>query len=133
MSFSYCLFQKYCFYIVKSNCLFFQLSLSNRILNNPIASFNIQSSLYVSNCLFLIVSFNSRIQSSLSVSELNRQKVAPREKVKFKCLVKDKYEEIVSNNQIVDFIENDDSRDDVWKFREILSHKLGLCPHYPEY
>jgi hypothetical protein len=48
------------------------------------------------------------------------------ELIKFKCLVNDKYEEIVSCNQIVDFIENDDSWDDVWKFREILKHKSGL-------
>jgi hypothetical protein len=31
------------------------------------------------------------------------------ELIKFKCLVNDKYEEIVSYNQTVDFIENDDS------------------------
>jgi hypothetical protein len=33
--------------------------------------------------------------------------------IKFKCLVNDKYKEIVSYNQIVDFIENDDSWDGV--------------------
>jgi hypothetical protein len=53
--------------------------------------------------------------------------------IKFKCLVNDKYKEIVSYNQILDFIENDDSWDGVWKFREILTHKSGLRPHHPEY
>jgi hypothetical protein len=55
------------------------------------------------------------------------------ELVKFKCLVNDKYKEIASYNQIVDFIENDDSWDGVWKFREIITHKSGLRPHHPEY
>ena len=55
------------------------------------------------------------------------------EKVKFRCLVNNKYEEIVSYNQIVDFIEKDDNWDGIWKFREILSHKSGLKKGHKEY
>jgi len=43
--------------------------------------------------------------------------------IKFKCLVNDQYEEIVACNDIVDYIEADDTWDGVWKFRRILDHK----------
>jgi len=39
------------------------------------------------------------------------------------CLVNDKYEEVVAYNDIVDYIEADDTLDGVWKFRRILDHK----------
>jgi len=45
------------------------------------------------------------------------------EHVKFKCLVNDQYEEIVAYNDIVDYIEADDTWDGVWKFCRILDHK----------
>ena len=53
--------------------------------------------------------------------------------VEFKVMVKDDFEEIVSYNDIVDFIEKDDTWDGVWKFREILTHKSGLRKGNPEY
>jgi hypothetical protein len=55
------------------------------------------------------------------------------EKVKFRCVVDGKYEEIVSYNQIIDFIKKDDNWDRVWKFREILSHKSKLTKRSKEY
>jgi len=45
------------------------------------------------------------------------------ERIKFKCLVNDQHEEIVAYNDIVDYIEADDTWDGVWKFRRILDHK----------
>jgi len=45
------------------------------------------------------------------------------ERIKFKCLVNDKYEEIVVYNAIVDYIKTDNTWDGVWKFRRILDHK----------
>jgi len=45
------------------------------------------------------------------------------ERVKFKCLVNDKYEEVVAYNNIGNYIEADDTWDGVWKFRCILDHK----------
>jgi len=45
------------------------------------------------------------------------------ERVQFKCLVNDKYEEVVAYNDIVDYIKADDTWDGVWKFRRILDHK----------
>jgi len=44
-------------------------------------------------------------------------------RVKFKCIVNDKYEEVVAHNDIIDYIEADDTWDGVWKFRRILDHK----------
>ncbi len=44
------------------------------------------------------------------------------DRIKFKCVVNDKCEEIVAYNQIVDYIEQDESFDGKWKFREILDH-----------
>ncbi len=46
--------------------------------------------------------------------------------IKFKCLVNDKYEEIVAYNDIVDYIEQDDSWDGTWKFKRILAHQGPL-------
>jgi len=45
------------------------------------------------------------------------------ERIKFKCLVNNKYEEIATYNDIVNCIEADDTWDGVWKFRLILDHK----------
>ena len=45
------------------------------------------------------------------------------ELARFKCLVDGKYEEVVAYNDIVDYIEQDDSWDGVWKFQEILDHR----------
>ena len=42
--------------------------------------------------------------------------------VKFKCLVNGEVEDIVTYNQILDFIEEDDGYDGVWKFEEIIDH-----------
>ena len=46
--------------------------------------------------------------------------------VKFKCLVNDDYEEVVAYNDIVDFIEQDQTWDGIWKFRAILDHQGPL-------
>jgi hypothetical protein len=54
-------------------------------------------------------------------------------KVKFRCVVDGKYKEIVSYNQIMDFMEKDDNWDGVWKLREILTHKSGLQKNSKEY
>jgi hypothetical protein len=48
-------------------------------------------------------------------------------------VVDGKYEEIVSYNQIINFIEKDDHWDGVWKFREISTHKSGLRKSSKEY
>ena len=48
------------------------------------------------------------------------------ELVKFRCLVNDEYEEVVAYNDIVDYIEQDDSWDGTWKFKEILAHQGPL-------
>ena len=48
------------------------------------------------------------------------------ELIKFKCLVNDDYQEIVAYNDIVDFIEQDQSWDGIWKFKEILDHQGPL-------
>ena len=54
------------------------------------------------------------------------------ELVKFRCLVNNKYEEVVAYNQIVDFIEQDDTWDGVWKFRRIIKHERVWKGH-PRY
>jgi hypothetical protein len=43
---------------------------------------------------------------------------------KFRCLINDEYEEVVAYSDIVDYIEQDDTWDGVWKFKEILDHKI---------
>ena len=46
--------------------------------------------------------------------------------IKFKCRVNDQYDEIVAYNDIVDFIEQDQTWDGLWKFKEILEHEGPL-------
>ena len=42
---------------------------------------------------------------------------------KFRCVVNDKCETIVAYNDVVDYIEQDQTWDGIWKFKEILAHK----------
>ncbi len=42
--------------------------------------------------------------------------------IRFKCIVNDDYEELVDYNDIVDFIEQDQTWEGVWKFKRILDH-----------
>jgi len=56
------------------------------------------------------------INSHLAENDFEKQPKC----VKFKCLVNDKYEEVVAYNDIVDYIEADDTWDGVWKFHRIL-------------
>ena len=53
--------------------------------------------------------------------------------IKFKCLVNNDYEEIVACNDIVDFIEQDQTWDGIWKFRQVLDHQGPLKPSDPRY
>ena len=52
---------------------------------------------------------------------------------KFRCLVNNEYEEVVAYNEIVDFIEQDQTWDGIWKFREILRHEGPLKPSDERY
>ena len=56
-----------------------------------------------------------------------------KERIRFKCLVNDEQEEIVAYNDIVDFIEQDQTWDGIWKFREIQSHAGPFKPSDKEY
>ena len=47
--------------------------------------------------------------------------------IKFRCSVNgDEYHKVVAYNDIVDFIEQDQTWDGTWKFREILDHNNGV-------
>jgi hypothetical protein len=50
---------------------------------------------------------------------------------RFQCIVNDEYEDVVAYNDIVDYIEQDDSWDGVWNSR-ILGHKR-VQPSDPDY
>ncbi len=52
--------------------------------------------------------------------------------IKFKCLVNNDYEEVVAYNDVVDYIEQDQTWDGIWKFRRIIQHKK-VHPKHPEY
>ena len=55
------------------------------------------------------------------------------ELIKFKCLVNNDYEEVVAYNDIVDYIEQDQTWDGMWKYRGILRHEGPLKPSHPRY
>ena len=48
------------------------------------------------------------------------------ELIKFRCLVNDKYEDILAYTDIVDYIEKDQTWDGIWAFRNILGHQGPL-------
>lgn len=55
------------------------------------------------------------------------------ERIRFKCVVNDKWEEIVAYNDIVDYIEKDGTwGEGIWRFKEILDHKF-VKPTDPDY
>jgi len=62
------------------------------------------------------------IDSHLAENNFEKQP----ERVKFKCLVNEKYEEAVTHNNIVNYIEADDTWDRVWKFCHVLDHKCVM-------
>ena len=52
---------------------------------------------------------------------------------KFRCRVNNQYEEIVAYNDIVDFIDSDETwKDSIWHFQKILKHKK-VNPGDPDY
>jgi len=54
------------------------------------------------------------------------------EYIKFKCLVNNDFQDIVAYNNVVDFVEKDDTWDGVWTFNKIPTHqkvKLGDKNH----
>ena len=53
--------------------------------------------------------------------------------VKFKCRVNNEYDDIVTYNEVVDYIEKDDGWDGVWKMRNIVDHKGPLRRGDKEY
>ena len=48
------------------------------------------------------------------------------ERIKFKCLVNGQYKEVIAYNDIIDYIEADQTWDGLWKFRRILDHKGNI-------
>ena len=53
--------------------------------------------------------------------------------IRFKCLVNDDYEEIVAYNDIVDYIEQDQTWEGIWKFKEVLNHQGPIKSLNPNY
>ena len=54
--------------------------------------------------------------------------------LKFRCSVNDdKYEEVLSYNDILAYIEKDDDDPVVWKFKKIVSHQGPLAKAHPHY
>ena len=55
------------------------------------------------------------------------------DRIKFKCLVNNKYEEVVAYNDIADYIEADQTWDGMWQFRKIHDHKYVKPSQTDEY
>jgi hypothetical protein len=77
----------------------------------------------------------SRVRAKIiqRINDHNAKAEKDPELIKFKCLVDGKYEEVVAYNDIVDYIEQDDSWDGIWKFREVLDHEGPIKPNSPRY
>ena len=70
----------------------------------------------------------SRVRAQIisRVQEHKRDLEAHPDLVRFKCLVNNDYEEVVHYNDIVDFIEQDQTWDGTWHFRRVLQHEGPL-------
>ena len=56
------------------------------------------------------------------------------DRIKFVCSVNnDEFEEVLSYNQLLGFINKNSQDDFVWKFRRIISHQGPLSPSHPDY
>ena len=53
--------------------------------------------------------------------------------IKFKCLVNDEYEEVVAYNDIVDYIEADETQSGIWTYEELLAHQGPLHSSHKDY
>ena len=54
--------------------------------------------------------------------------------LKFKCLMNhNQYEEILSYNEVMDYLEKNASNPIVWKFKRIVGHQGPLDPSSPDY
>ena len=67
------------------------------------------------------------------VGKMRHQAHQHPEYVKVKCRVNDKYDEVVAYNDIVDYIEKDQTWDSIWNWNRIKAHKGPFKPSDPEY
>ena len=55
-------------------------------------------------------------------------------RVKFKVSVNDdQFEEVLTYSEVLDYIQQDEENEIVWKFRKIISHEGPLTPNHPNY
>jgi hypothetical protein len=76
--------------------------------------------------------FRARIVKAVEDHDLDV--AADKDRVKFLCSMNnDAFEEIVSYNEILQFLEKDDPEDNVWRFKRITSHEGPLRPGHPNW
>jgi hypothetical protein len=57
-----------------------------------------------------------------------------KEQIKFLLSInKDTSEEIITYNQLLEYLAKDDNNDVIWKFKRITSHQGPLTPKHPNY
>ena len=74
--------------------------------------------------------YRAKIIERIKLTKEEREKDP--DMIKFRCQVGDQYDDIVAYHDIVDFIEQDDSWDGVWKFKRIIRH-IPVKPGDPMY
>ena len=74
--------------------------------------------------------YRAKILERVKLTKAEREKNP--DLIKFRCRVGDMYDEIVAYNDIVDFIEQDDGWDGLWKFKRIIRH-FRVKPSDPLY
>ena len=65
--------------------------------------------------------YRAKIMSK--VQAMKEEAQSQPEFIKFKCIVNNDVEDVIAYNDIVDYIEKDDSWDGVWRFEKILDHQ----------
>ena len=114
----------------------FDFAFDNLKTDNPVETFNVPPEEMIDRTFLMPPAEDgSRVRAKIveRVQDMQAGMESHPERIKFRCLVNDEFEEIVAYNDIVDYIEQDQTWDGVWKFRKILSHQGPLSPRDPKY
>ena len=104
------------------------LSLENLDTNNPTVPGLSPDDMIDRTFLMPPADDGSRVRAKIleQVQDMKHDARQHPDYIKFRCRVNDEYDEIVSYNDIVDYVEQDDSWDGVWKFQSIIDHEGPL-------
>ena len=77
----------------------------------------------------------SRVRAKI-VKRINKYKEGRKDDkdyIKFRCLVNNDYKDVVAYNDIIDYIEQDQTWDGIWKFKSVLNVQGPMTSRHKNY